>query len=222
MSIGTIYEKAYKGDFNQVKVQLDTDASLIKTPDSNNRLLIHWAALGGNENLVDYLLRCDSPLEPQDDTCTTPLILAASAGRFEVVRLLVGKGANVNHKTNRNQTALHYASSKGHKEVVKFLINADANVNSVDVLGATPLHRAAAQGKTDIVEILLSSPHIKVNLCDSTGNTPLHLACEEEREGVASMLVKAGAQLDIKNKEEKTPLDLTSSKLKQTLLSLIE
>lgn len=34
MSIGTVYEIAYKGDFNQVKVKIDQDQSLAKTPDS--------------------------------------------------------------------------------------------------------------------------------------------------------------------------------------------
>lgn len=34
MSIGSVYETAYKGDFNQVKVRTDQDASLVTTPDS--------------------------------------------------------------------------------------------------------------------------------------------------------------------------------------------
>lgn len=83
----------------------------------NSRLLVHWAALGGNENLVGYLIDEGSPVDSVDDTNCTPLILASSAGRLEVVRLLLGKGGNVNHKTNRGQTSLHYACSKGHKEV---------------------------------------------------------------------------------------------------------
>ncbi|CAK1547186.1 unnamed protein product [Leptosia nina] len=221
MSIGSVYEKAYKGDFNQVKVKIDEDKTLAVTPDENNRLLIHWAALGGNENLVDYLLDCGSPVDPVDDTNATPLILAASAGRYEVVRLLIGKKANVNHKTSRHQTSLHYASSKGHKEVVKILINVDANVNIPDVLGATALHRASAQGRSDIVEILLNSKHIKVDAIDSTKCTPLYLACEEDREIVASMLIKAGAQVDIRNKEGNTALDISSPKLKKLILTLI-
>lgn len=34
MSIGTVYEKAYKGDFNQVKVHIDSDETLVTTVDS--------------------------------------------------------------------------------------------------------------------------------------------------------------------------------------------
>lgn len=34
MSIGSVYETAYRGDFNQVKVKVDQDSTLVKTPDS--------------------------------------------------------------------------------------------------------------------------------------------------------------------------------------------
>ncbi|CAH0723418.1 unnamed protein product, partial [Brenthis ino] len=221
MSIGTVYDKAYKGDFNQVKVDIDSDETLLTTVDSNNRLLIHWAALGGNDYLVDFLIEKGSPIDPVDDTFCTPLILASSAGRLEVVRLLIGKGANVNHKNNRGQASLHYACSKGHKEISKLLIESDADVSNVDVLGATPLHRAASLGRTDIVEILLKSPNLKLDLCDSMGCTALYLSCEEDREAVASMLVKAGASVHVKNKEGKTPLDVCSTKLKNILINLL-
>ncbi|GBP41978.1 26S proteasome non-ATPase regulatory subunit 10 [Eumeta japonica] len=173
MSIGTVYDIAYKGDFNQVKVRVDEDANIIHKPDPNERLLIHWAALGGNENLVDFLLQSGSPIDPIDDTNATPLILAAAAGKFPVVRILLGKGANVNHKTNRGQSALEYACSKGHKEIAALLIEYEANVNHFDVLGATSLHRAAAQGRTEIVQLLLACNNININACDSTGSTPL-------------------------------------------------
>ncbi|XP_075973107.1 uncharacterized protein LOC142974576 [Anticarsia gemmatalis] len=222
MSLGSVYETAYKGDFNQVKVKIDQDISLVKRLDENDRLLIHWAALGGNENLVDYLIDMGSPIDPSDDTNSTPLILASSAGRVEVVKLLLSKGANVNKKTSRGQSPLHYASSKGHIEVAKLLISFDANVNIKDVLEATPLHRAAAQGRNNIVELLLACPGIEPNACDSTGSTPLHAACEEDRDAVACMLVKSGASMALLNKDKKTPLDMCSDKLRKMLTSLLQ
>lgn len=83
----------------------------------NGRLLIHWAALGGNDYLLQYLIDGGSPVDPLDDTNSSPLILAASAGKYDVVKLLIGKGANVDLKTTGGQSALQYACSKGHKEV---------------------------------------------------------------------------------------------------------
>lgn len=57
-------------------------------------------------------------MDPLDDTDTSPLILAASAGRSEIVALLLEKGVNVNQKTTQGHSALQYASSKGWLEVI--------------------------------------------------------------------------------------------------------
>lgn len=47
----------------------------------------------------------------------TPLILAASAGRIGVVKLLIGSGANVNAQNVQGHSPLQYAASKGWKDV---------------------------------------------------------------------------------------------------------
>ncbi|KHJ89482.1 ankyrin repeat protein, partial [Oesophagostomum dentatum] len=48
----------------------------------------------------------------------TPLMIAASAGRVEVVRYLLSlPEVDVNHRNTNRQTALHYAASKNHAEV---------------------------------------------------------------------------------------------------------
>lgn len=67
--------------------------------------------------MVNYLIELDSPIDLADDTGTTPLILAASAGRVEVVKLLIEQNANVNHKTDQGHSALQYGCSKGWLEV---------------------------------------------------------------------------------------------------------
>ncbi|KAL0893047.1 hypothetical protein ABMA27_014699 [Loxostege sticticalis] len=173
MSINSIYEVAYKGDFNQIKVKVDENVSLVKTTDENGRLLLHWAAIGGNENLVDFLIDNGSAINSIDDTNSSALTLAASAGRLPVVKLLIDRGADVNHQNNRGQSSLHYACSKGHFEIAKLLIEAGANVNKTDNLKATPLHRAAAQGRSNIVELLLQSPALEIDAQDCTGSSPL-------------------------------------------------
>lgn len=92
-------------------------------PIQNGRVLLHWAALGGNLNLVTYLIEQGAPSNIGDDTDTTPLILAASAGRTEVVKLLIEKGkADINHKTSQGHSALQYASSKGWLDVITYHI----------------------------------------------------------------------------------------------------
>lgn len=68
---------------------------------------------------MELLIDQGSPVDPTDDTNSSPLMLAASAGREDVVKLLLDKGADVNRKTKRGQSSLHYACSKGHIQVNK-------------------------------------------------------------------------------------------------------
>lgn len=83
----------------------------------NKRILLHWASLSGNVRLVALLLDHKSPIDVIDDTATTPLILAASAGKYNIVEVLIKCKANVNHKNDSGHSALQYACSKGWDEV---------------------------------------------------------------------------------------------------------
>ena len=47
----------------------------------------------------------------------TPLILASSANKPQVVELLIEKGANVNSQNNEGHSSMQYAASKGWKQV---------------------------------------------------------------------------------------------------------
>lgn len=48
----------------------------------------------------------------------TPLILAASAGRTQTVKILLNAGAEVNSVNEGGHSALQYSASKGWKEVL--------------------------------------------------------------------------------------------------------
>lgn len=131
--VNTIFDSAYKGDFNFVAKKLEEDAALLTKLDEvqtcsfctflvckflnkslqNQRLLIHWCSVGGSLKLVTFLVELGSPIDSADDTDTTPLILASSAGHLDIVQLLIEKGANVNHQSNQGHSALQYAASKG-------------------------------------------------------------------------------------------------------------
>lgn len=94
----------------------------------------------------------------------TPLILAASAGKEDVVKTLLKEGADVNAQTVEGHSALQYAASKNWKNIVVELLKNQANVNILDKRNATPLHRAASKGNIAIVELFLGDEENKVNI----------------------------------------------------------
>lgn len=68
------------------------------------------------------------------------LHLAAEVDNLAIVKLLIGKGMDVNaHDNNSGATALHSAAANGNLEMVDFLVRYGANVNAVDTDGYTPL-----------------------------------------------------------------------------------
>ncbi|WP_406832882.1 MULTISPECIES: RHS repeat-associated core domain-containing protein [unclassified Wolbachia] len=84
---------------------------------------------------------------------STPLHLAASSGKLDVVKYLVDKGADVKVKDNYGETSLH--SSSGKLDVVKYLVDKGADVNAKDNNGKTPL-ALVGSWKTELIQYLES------------------------------------------------------------------
>jgi ankyrin repeat protein len=103
-------------------------------------------ALGANAN----------ELECPTDRCRTPLIAAVQGGQYEAVKLLISRGADVNKRMKRGQTALMFASYYGHTELVKLLLASGADVNT-DFEGDTALSWAKQQGHAEIVSLLIAT-----------------------------------------------------------------
>jgi ankyrin repeat protein len=91
------------------------------------------------------------------------LLIAADYGHVENVRLLLHRGANVNHQNlEENKSSLHLAAEKGHLDVVRLLLEHRADVNVQDNDENTPLLSAAVGGHVDVVRVLLE-PWILAN-----------------------------------------------------------
>jgi hypothetical protein len=91
----------------------------------------------------------------------TPLLSAAHAGQFEIVKLLVNRGANTEVFTDYDTTGvgtgcltpLMWATINGHLEIVKFLIEQGANVEAKDEDDHTALwHAKKAEIKTALLQ----------------------------------------------------------------------
>ena len=91
-------------------------------------------------------------------------VAAAAAGKTDMVRFLLAKGADVDemgiyHPYDRRceervGSALHQAARKGHEDIVSLLLGEGADVNLKDLRGRTPLALAEAAGN-DAVKSLL-------------------------------------------------------------------
>ena len=90
---------------------------------------------------------------------------AAYSGHLEIVRLLLGRGADINHTGGLFGTALCAAAYSGHLEVVRLLLGRGAEFNLTHCLFGTALRAAAQNGNLETVRLLLDRG-ADVNLTD--------------------------------------------------------
>lgn len=214
-------------DFIEVESKILESPELITQKDVNDRSILHWAAVMGKQRLVELLLSFNEcSIDESDDTGATPLILATLKGNMPICKMLIDRGANVNHQNLNGHTPVKYAGSKNHKDLLIYLLDNNGNPNARDQIGDTSLHRCASMEHHECLRILLthpkSSPLIQIDAQNNLGNTALHLACECNDGTSAIMLIEYGASTEILNKQEATPLEYCNPILRRKIMEKLQ
>jgi ankyrin repeat protein len=115
------------------------------------------AVLDDRRNLAAALLTDVPDTVFHRKSLNNALMAAASRGRFELIRELIAKGANVNSRNRQGKTPLMKAASLGRVQTIELLIEAGANLDAVHVRGGTALMKAASRGRTEAVKCLLAA-----------------------------------------------------------------
>ncbi|KAI0449996.1 ankyrin repeat-containing domain protein [Xylaria acuta] len=85
------------------------------------------------------------------------LLVTATGEDEAIIRLVLGKGTNIESKRgDKRQTLLSLAAENSQEAVVKLLLGKGADIESKNVDGYTPLGLAALRGHAAVVELLLS------------------------------------------------------------------
>ncbi len=115
--------------------------------------------------------------------------LAAFNGHTDIVRMLLERGADVQHRDAAGRTALMYAATGPYAETVDVLLAAGAEPNAVDSGEKfTALMHAAAEGQLEVVRTLLAH-NADPQLHDVDGDTARDFA---ERNGHAEVVQLLG------------------------------
>lgn len=93
----------------------------------------------------------------------------------EIIRRLIGRGADASARNNQGQTALHLACSEGSLCSVTALVEKGADVTAVDSEGPNAIHYAAQSRITVLVKIMAQVwPATLVAAQDKRGRNALH------------------------------------------------
>ncbi|MBI4650359.1 ankyrin repeat domain-containing protein [Candidatus Desantisbacteria bacterium] len=178
-----------------------------------------------NVNVIgkDKLLRADKMLKSRQESDKNKvgnqkLMAAALNNDLEAVKKLIAEGVDLEERYpvlngfNDEHTPLLVACRDGHYEIVKELLKAGANVNVTEpTFGAVPLHKATYNGHANITALLVKQSGININFQGpSNGYTPLHDALWHGYADCSEILINAGARLDLKGHDGKTPLDIAA------------
>ena len=127
--------------------------------------------------------------------------------REEALAALLAAGADANYRSPTWSTPLHRAAAAGYLGVVRLLAAAGADANAVDVYGASVATVAAREGRAEVLQELLAlkvdihGPHVTSDASDA-----LMRACRRGHEACAELLLRAGASVDTRDKQGRTPL----------------
>jgi len=137
----------------------------------------------------------------------TPLHWAAKLGFFDVVQFYVERGADVNVKNSKGESALMLSATNGHHEIVQCLIFYGANLKEIRIKdGATPLLMAVRNNFIDTVKVLVLNG-AEVNRTSKKGKTAFYISCEIGNYEIVKFLQKHGADV-CKLFQGKSPLDI--------------
>ena len=186
--------------------------------------LIRTAEENGDTKIVEMLRKT---LEME---LISELVDASYMGDFEVVRILVNMGADVNAKDSYGKTAIESAAMAGNNGIYEFLIakgvNSDlfvsasatdekrvrelirngADVNAVNEYGSAALMLASKDAGLEVMEILLLNG-AEIDHQNGQGRTALMYAAKNGWKEAVKLLIDHNADIHIKDSDKRTALE---------------
>lgn len=220
---------ADRGDLGEAKLllrEICTDVNV--SVDRNTPLLL--AAKRGQAEMVKLLVEAGAETNAPDNG-HRPLDFAAESGNAEVVQFLITHGARVNVNSTCCLGALHLAAARGALDAIRVLLAHGAEPNAVGDSNHTPLFSALDGGRQteegeprqaarDAILRALIEAGAKVNWVASDGDTPLTVAVESGNLRAVRILLEAGANVDVKNRNKESPIGLARQREIAALLAL--
>ena len=146
-----------------------------------------------------------------DGESVYPLACAIVDNKYDIVKALIKKGADVNAEAGEGYsilTASVYTS--GNVDIIKLLLDSGADVNKIDGAGRAALHYAVVVATNPAITRLLIDYGADVNKLNKEGYTPLYYAAWHGNIDIFNYLIEQGADIKGFNNAGRTILHAAS------------
>ena len=203
-SIRSFRDAILQDEVHNVQELLGSDANLVHSEFTAGRgiaqAIHHWKSVAMGELLID----AGANMEAMTTLGESPLTMQLRFGTVDGVRFLLDRGANPNNGTGGHMP------SESMDELIALLIDHGWDINNGQLL------HDANHGHGARVQTWLrfgADP----KLCDDNGQSALHLiAASGIGRAAIEALVAAGADIDARDNDGRTPLDLARLASKKT------
>jgi ankyrin repeat protein len=181
----------------------------IMSEEINAELL--QAAEHGETDRIKTLIKKGANINIQDSQGRTAVMIATYNNDSKTANVLIEAGADVNIQDDMKNNPFLYAGAEGFIEILKLTIAAGADPAITNRYGGTALIPASEHGYVDVVKELLTNTEIDVNHVNNLGWTALMEAIilnngNETQQQTVQLLIEHGADVNIPDKENVTPL----------------
>ncbi len=191
--------------------------------DSSARLFA--AAASGDAVAVQAALAQGAPVNARDASGQSPLLIAVRDDRMAAFNALLAAGADVNAQASNKDTPWLLAGALGRTEMLRGMIPRGPDYSIRNRYGGNALIPACERAHVETVKLLLTTP-IKVDHVNNLGWTCLLEIVilgdgGPRHQEVARMVLDAGANPNLADKDGVTPLAHARAKGQKVIAEMI-
>lgn len=196
----------------------------------SGRTALHLACMNGHEGVVRVLINASSDVDLRDKGGLAPIQLAANAGHDRVICMLILAGGDSSAIGKDGKSPLFSAIIRGQIDIARALIESGMSIQpNGSGFDERIISAASEGGYEDIVRMLLDAgedpdPDPDPDSSDPFNPhnmSPLALAAQNGHEGIAQMLIKAGAHTEAINFRGETALFLSAGKGHENIVRIL-
>lgn len=202
---------------------IENEDEFTETPYDGLATLLMEASKNGQLRRVEALLKAGASADASNEERQNALMWASAGGAsWKILHRLVEAGADLEAADVYGRTPVHFAVEANQESSLKDLVELGARLDVrdgywiskttfVDDDGLTPIDKAVKAMNPRLVEVLLEMGEDPNGLSNATYfTTHLHVAASQPESKVLSLLIKAGADLELRDVYGRTPLMIAS------------